>query len=42
MPFTSTAIYQRIKEHPDTRWIESHEDELFAGNHRVVTLVCNR
>ena len=39
VPFTSTAIYQRIKEHPDTRWIESHEDELFAGNHRVVTLV---
>lgn len=39
VPFNSTAVYQRIKEHPETRWIESHEDELFAGKHQVITLV---
>lgn len=39
VPFNSTDIYQRIKDEPETRWIESHEDELFTGKEEVVTLV---
>lgn len=39
VPFQSTSLYQRIKEDPSSLWIEGHEDELFAGGTRVISLI---
>jgi two-component system sensor histidine kinase YesM len=38
-PFMETSLYQRIRENPESNWVESHEDELFDGNHRVISLL---
>lgn len=38
-PFLESSLYQRIKEKPETNWVESHRDELFAGKHHVISLV---
>jgi two-component system sensor histidine kinase YesM len=38
-PFLESSLYQRIKEKPESNWVESHRDELFAGKHHVISLV---
>ncbi|MEI2394890.1 cache domain-containing sensor histidine kinase [Paenibacillus phytohabitans] len=38
-PFMESLLYQRIKDNPESNWVESHEDELFAGNHHVISLL---
>jgi len=37
--FTDTALYARAKEAKRNIWIEGHEDPLFKGNPRVVSLI---
>lgn len=38
-PFLESSLYQRVKEKPESNWVESHRDELFAGKHHVISLV---
>ncbi|OKP99695.1 sensor histidine kinase [Paenibacillus sp. P46E] len=38
-PFMESSLYQRIKDNPESNWVESHQDELFAGNHHVISLL---
>jgi two-component system sensor histidine kinase YesM len=38
-PFMESLLYQRIKVNPESNWVESHEDELFAGHHQVISLL---
>lgn len=38
-PFMESLLYQRIKDNPESNWVESHQDELFAGNHPVISLL---
>ncbi|MBW4082089.1 sensor histidine kinase [Paenibacillus sp. S150] len=38
-PFIESLLYQRIKDNPESNWVESHPDELFAGNQRVISLL---
>lgn len=39
VPFESTSLYQRIKQDPASPWIEYHQDELFVGGNRVISLI---
>lgn len=38
-PFMESLLYQRIRENPESNWVESHPDELFAGEHQVISLL---
>ncbi|UQZ34012.1 sensor histidine kinase [Paenibacillus sp. PK3_47] len=38
-PFMETSLYQRIRENPQSNWVESHVDELFDGSHQVISLL---
>lgn len=37
--FLQTELYRHIKENPESEWLESHEDELFMGKNRVISLL---
>lgn len=37
--FTDTELYRRIKDDPQNHWVESHTDELFAGDAPMITLL---
>lgn len=38
-PFTETALYEVMKQEKRNVWIEGHEDPLFMGNQRVLSLI---
>ncbi|MEK5240263.1 histidine kinase [Paenibacillus sp. FSL L8-0470] len=38
-PFMESLLYKRIKDNPESNWVESHQDELFAGKHQVISLL---
>jgi len=37
--FTDTLFYERIQQEKKNIWIEGHEDELFLGKERVISLI---
>lgn len=41
-PFMESLLYKRIKDNPESNWVESHQDELFAGKHQVISCCCSR
>lgn len=38
-PFTETALYEVIRQEKRNVWIEGHQDPLFMGNTRVLSLI---
>ncbi|WP_150270029.1 sensor histidine kinase [Paenibacillus tepidiphilus] len=37
--FLETSLYERIRNNPESNWVESHPDELFAGGRQVISLL---
>ncbi|NMO97046.1 sensor histidine kinase [Paenibacillus lemnae] len=39
IPIQETLLYQRIKDDPESGWVETHHDKLFAGDKPVISFI---